>query len=155
MTAKKIHANMIHCESLKNAINYDTRTQKEILFSFPFIDNGVIGPAAKFSWDGTVKNIDAYCNKPGEENTVIDIEIISDEDFKNGNDSWHSIFASDKKLVIDANNIVQNSSYEAENIDIKKNSLFRVNFLETGKKSIIDNTRIQGLTVQINIDIKD
>ena len=88
-------------------------------------------------------------------NTVIDIEIISDEDFKNGNNSWHSIFASDKKLVIDANNIIQNSSYEVENIDIKKNSLFRVNFLETGKKSIIDNTRIQGLTVQINIDIKD
>lgn len=155
MTAKKIHANMIHCESLKNAINYDIRTQKEILFSFPFIDNGVIGPTAKFSWDGTIKNIDAYCNKPGEENTVIDIEIISDEDFRSGNNSWHSIFASDKKLVIDANNIVQNSSYEVENIDIKKNSLFRVNFLETGKKSIIDNTRIQGLTVQINIDIKD
>ena len=81
MTPRKISANVINCESLKKAINYDKRTKKTILFLFPFVDNGIIGQMTKFSWDGIITSVDAYCNKPGAEDTIIDIETISEEDF--------------------------------------------------------------------------
>ena len=103
MTPKKISANVINCESLKKAISYDKRTEKNILFLFPFVEDGVIGQMAKFSWDGIITGVDAYCNKVGADDTVIEIETISEEDFNAGNDAWHSIFKDDNKIVIKAN----------------------------------------------------
>lgn len=153
MTPKKISANVINCESLKKAISYDKRTEKNILFLFPFVDDGVIGQMTKFSWDGIITGIDAYCNKTGAEDTVIDIEMISEEDFNAGNDTWRSIFKDDNKIVIKANSNRHDHTYEIDTKDVSMNSMFRINFLETGTKGVIDNTRIQGLTVQININI--
>lgn len=155
MPAKKIHANIIHCESLKKAISYDERTKKEILFMFPFVDDGIIGPSAKFSWDGIISSVDAYCNKSGADDTIIDIETISPDDFKQNIDSWKSILLDDKKITIKAGDMNQDNTYEISAENIKKDSLFRVNFISTGNKGTIDNTRIQGLTVQININITD
>lgn len=153
MTPKKISANVINCESLKKAISYDKRTEKNILFLFPFVDDGVIGQMTKFSWDGIITGIDAYCNKTGAEDTVIDIEMISEEDFNAGNDTWRSIFKDDNKIVIKANSNRHDHTYEIDTRDVSMNSMFRINFLKTGTKGVIDNTRIQGLTVQININI--
>ena len=153
MTPKKISANVINCESLKEAISYDKRTEKNILFLFPFVEDGVIGQMAKFSWDGIITGVDAYCNKVGAEDTVIDIETISEEDFNAGNDAWHSILKDDNKIVIKANSNRHDHTYEIDTGNVSMNSMFRINFLKTGTKGVIDNTRVQGLTVQINIKI--
>lgn len=155
MTPRKISANVINCESLKKAINYDKRTKKTILFLFPFVDNGIIGQMTKFSWDGIITSVDAYCNKPGAEDTIIDIETISEEDFNAGQDTWKSIFNDNNKITIKANSNRHDDTYKVNDKEVHANNIFRINFLETGTKAIIDNIRIQGLTVQINIEIKD
>lgn len=149
-----ISPKQIDREGLKKDFNLNEKTSKTIVFTYPLIQDGYLGPYVKFDWKGSILSVDAICNTAGVEDTKIDIERISRKDFELGVDSWKSIFMKDREICIPSSALFQDEKYQLSTIGIEKGDLFRINFLHTGPIAApIDNLRIRDLTIQIHIEV--
>lgn len=153
MAKRLIDVVQLDQESIQAAFRLNERTQKIITFIYPLVQDGVLGPMCKFPYPGYIMEVDAYCTVTGVEDTIIDIEKISEVEFEAGLDTWESIFGN-KQLTIPANFRKQDYGYNYSTNAVDKNDLFRVKFLHTGPIATpIDNLRIRELTIQITIAI--
>ena len=153
MTKHLVDVVQLDQDSIQAAFRLNERTQKIMTFIFPLVQNGVLGPLCKFPFKGYIMNIDAYCSVSGVEDTVIDIEKISEVEFEAGLETWESIFGT-QKIKIPANFKKQDYAYNYSTNAVDANDLFRINFLETGPIGTpIDDLRIRELTIQITIAI--
>lgn len=151
---KLIHIKQIDQDSIQKHFDLNKRMSKTVVFYFPFIQDGFLGGLGKFDWDGNIAYVDAYCAVSGIDDTIIDIQKISEKEFKKNMDTWESIFMRTNEVKIPAGDMNQDDSYILNTVAVKKGDIFRVVFKHSGPIGHpIDNLRIQDLTVQIHISI--
>lgn len=149
-----LNVKQIDQDSFKKQFDLDNRISKTIMFYFPLVQDGQLGGFCKFDWDGNINIVDAFCGYAGVEDTIIDIQKISEKEFKLNSNTWESIFTTDKEIKIPASGMTQDGGYLLSSIAVKKGDLFRIVFKKTGPTGHpIDDLKIRELTVQLHIEI--
>ncbi len=103
---------------------------KVICFVIPdTLEIGIQNIIINFPYDGEIVDIKASLGIEGTDSTKIDIEKISEQDFKDKED-WESVL--EDKIFIDYGERVDDKSFIISEIEVNKNDYFRVNILEAG-----------------------
>lgn len=143
-----INSRQIDIGSMERDLEIKHKTEKTANFFFELIADGLVGPILKVPFEGTILDIDAYCTTKSDEDTLIDIEKISEEEFNSRLDTWESILGN--KISIPGGFTKSDYSHNFATKHVAKNDFFRIRFLETGP---VGARKIENLTIQIQIEI--
>lgn len=95
--------------------------------------------------NGIIKGISAFCQIAGAEDTLIQIDKISQSDFQNNIDSWSPLFYPESPIIFEYAQKVSTIPMLIDN-NVMANDYLRARILHFG-------AGIQDITIQINVEI--
>lgn len=127
---KLIDVEQLDVNSVERLFNLNERTSRVLVFTYPLVQNGPLGPVCRVPFHGRVVAVSAYCLSAGPKDTVIDVQVCGETEFKS-TQVWTSIL--NQRLMINAGTLVDNGQSEVNaNNNVVSGDFVRVNFVETG-----------------------
>lgn len=107
------------------------------------LEQGIQNVLITFPNDGVINSIEGVCQITGAEYTSIQLEKISQEDFKNGVDNWVGVCEENKEIIFDYGEYQANVGNIVKN-KVQANDVFRLNIKHAG-------FGIENITINVNI----
>ena len=144
---KLIDVEQLDVNSVERLFNIDERTSRVLVFSYPLVQDGPLGPACRVPFNGRVVAVKAYCLASGPKDTEIDVEVCKKTDF-DATRVWTSTLS--KRLVIHAGETVDDGSAEILANSVVSGDFIRVNFVATGDDPTpLNANKVTNATIEV------
>ena len=141
MDTGEIYVGLGETEDLKKI----AKQEKVITFVCKLGKSGQFGPIIKFPYKGKIISASVDCEIASASETILNIDKISELDYKSEIDNWSSILSTG--LIIPSNKKFDNGTYVIQDNVVNKNDYFRLNMTQYSD--------IQNMVVQLTIELID